>query len=61
MAKFVFWAFGVLAIAALALTMTVPAMVTGSTELASKMFGFAEAIVAVFFMYMFAKLFLSKM
>jgi hypothetical protein len=58
LARFTFWAFGVLAIAALALTLTIPSAAAGNPNLSSQMFGFAETIVAVFFIYMFAKLFL---
>ena len=59
MAKFVFYAFGVLAIAAFALALSLPASASGEQQLSSEMFGLAQAIVALFFIYMFAKLFLS--
>ena len=59
MAKFVFYAFGVLAVAAFALFLSIPASATGNPQLSSQMFNLAEGIVVVFFLYMFAKLALN--
>jgi len=51
---FKFFTYGVLAIAALALFLSASPSVTSAAS--SQYFGFAEAIVVVFFLYMFAKL-----
>jgi len=59
-AKFSFWAYGILAIAALALVLIIPAIQMGQEEWADKFFNLGKAIAFLFIIYMFVKLFASK-
>jgi len=54
--SFKFWAYGILAICALCLTLVLPAVKMGETGWATSFFNFALVIGIAFIAYMFAKL-----
>lgn len=59
-AKFVFSAFGILAIAALCLFLYAPLSASGNQDTAAPLLGIAEFIVFAFIAFMFIKLFLGR-
>jgi len=58
--KFSFWAYGILAIAALALVLYAFLGISGFMELAKPLLNIAIFIVIAFIIYMFAKPFLRR-
>jgi hypothetical protein len=59
-AKFSFWAYGILAIAALALVLYASSSTGGHPDVGGPLLNLAEIIVGVFMIYMFAKLLLKR-
>jgi hypothetical protein len=57
-AKFSFWAYGILAIAALALVLYTSSSLGGHPDTGVPLLNLAELIVGAFIVYMFAKLIL---
>ena len=60
MAKFSFWAYGILAIAAFAMFLYVTASVGGREDIGKPLMQVATFIVIAFVLYMFAKLFMGR-
>jgi hypothetical protein len=57
-AKFSFWAYGILAVAALALVLYTSSGLGGQPDVGGPLLNLAEVIVGAFIVYMFAKLIL---
>jgi hypothetical protein len=55
-AKFSFWAYGILAIAALALVLYTSSSLGGHPDIGGPLLNLAELIVGAFIVYMFVKL-----
>ena len=55
--KFSFFAYGILAVCALALVLAFTSSETGQTGLSSSFFNLAVLIIVVFFIYMFVRVF----
>jgi len=58
--RFSFWAFGILAIAALALVLSTGSSISGYSEVGQQLFNMASYIVGAFILYMFVKLILVR-
>lgn len=59
-AKFSFWAYGILAVAAFALFLYTITSLSGRSDVGIPLFGIAVFIVVAFIFYMFAKLFVRR-
>lgn len=60
MVKFSFWAYGILAIAALTLVLYVITSQSGLTEVSTNLWDLVVLIVVAFILYMFIKLFRGR-
>jgi hypothetical protein len=58
-ARFSFWAYGILAIAALALVLYTSSSMAGYPDIGGPLLSLSELIVGAFIIYMFAKLILK--
>ena len=58
--KFSFWAYGILAVAAFAMFLYVATSIGGYPEVGSPLLGITVFIIAMFILYMFAKLFIGR-